>query len=372
MPPKKHVIFLIGKTGVGKSAFGNGYLQLKRFATSESPSSCTLLTNACENVVNGRVRVVIDTQGLEDTEGLDGENVAQMIDFLRHWDYGINAIGIVINGQNPKIDIGTQKLLKFIHNFFNNDQIWNSVFIVFTRWYKGVMTDNQKRSRSAYVEEVRRIARECMGRTDANPQIPYFFVDAKEDINNFDIDTRDEFTAIDAFALGKQPLSTKNLDVPDVNYFKIIPESRNNYMVSETISNDKMTRTRVYANQTRNKQISYDDVESFSDWINIKTWTNIDKKTIRQDVEKGRKINEKVQQINRVEYGGRRFGFAGPRSHWEVFDHFEITITYEDRKRYITTDFDGKQIVGDWIRISTSTKKTRSNDPNFLKNHGKQ
>ena len=354
MAPKKRVIFIIGKTGVGKSAFGNGYLRAKKFITSESPSSCTLLTSSCENVVNGRLRIVIDSQGLEDTEGLDGENVAQMIEFLRQWDDGVNAIGIVINGQDPKLDMGTQKLLKLIHVLFNDDRVWNSVFIVFTRWYNGIMTENQRRARRVYAEEVRAIAHKCIGRTDVNPQIPCFFVDAKDDINDFDIDTRDEYAAIDAFALGREPLSTKNFAIPNVHYFKIIPEFRDNYFVSETISDDKMTRTRVFANQTRNRQISYDDVESFSEWIDIDSWTEVNKKTIKEVVELRRKINETIQPVNRTVRTRRRIGgIFGPRGSYEVFDHNRITTTYEDRKRYITTDFDGQEIVGDWIQIRT-------------------
>ena len=283
-----------------------------------------------------------------------------MVDFLRNWEPGVNAIGIVINGQAPRFDQGTKRLLKLIHVFFNNNDIWNSVFIVFTKWYKDIMQEEDKAGRKLYVAEVRKIANECIG-FNANPQIPCFFVDAKSDLSKLDDDTKQEIVQINAFAYGKPPISTKGFKVPDVNYFKIIPETKRNVLIKEDINEKELTRTRTYADQTRNMQISYNDVVSYSNWINTRTWTKVDKKIIKEDIDRKHKIGEtRVARYREEKYGGRRYGIAGPRSTRHVYDHTDVTTTYEDRKRNIITDYDGNVSYGDWIQIRTFTETSRA------------
>ena len=56
---------VIGESGVGKSQFGCGYLQIDdAFETDSSPDSCTYKTSAQSNNINGITRYYIDTQGL--------------------------------------------------------------------------------------------------------------------------------------------------------------------------------------------------------------------------------------------------------------------------------------------------------------------
>ena len=355
---RRTTIMTIGKTGDGKSAFGNLFLDKQSFLTSSNPDSCTSTTSSAENTVSDMQRIYIDTQGLDDTKGLDDANVKQMINFLRNWEPGVNAIGIVINGQCPRIDQGTKRLLKLIHVFFNNNDIWNSVFIVFTKWYKNLMTEEEKAERRKYAEEVRKIPNYCIG-YNANPQIPCFFVDAKRDLSKIDYDTKQEITQINAFAYGLKPISTKGFEYPDVNYFKLIPEIRRNVLIKS--STNGSTRTRTYADQMRNKQISYNDVVSYSNWINTRTWTKVDRKIIREEVQLKIKIGENRTPIYRTEkYGSRRFGVCGPRKTRQVYDHTDVTTTYEDRKRTVIRDFDGNVSYGNWVQIRTFTEYSRA------------
>ena len=363
--PKRVTIVTIGQTGAGKSSFGNGYLQIPAFETSSSPDSCTFVTSAKDNQVNNILRTYIDTQGIDDTQGLDDVHVTQMVEFLRSWDYGINAIGIVINGQSPRLDAGTQKLLKLIHVLFNNNNIWNSVFLVFTKWYEGIMTEEDKESKHLYVDKVRDIAKKCIGDSNANPQIPCFFVDAKNDINKFDNDTKDEFISINGFACGKNPIDSKDFQIPDVHYFKIIPEIEKNKLISEEISEDKMKRTRIYADRERQKLISYDETESYSDWVNKETRTIIDEMDIREEFQYRVKISENRTEKFRPTTGS---GFSinlvivtitKEASTKQVHDYYEVTTTYQDMKRKVITDFDKNVSYGDWEIIRTYNEITK-------------
>ena len=357
--PKRVTIMTIGKTGEGKSAFGNLFLNKIVFNSSSVQESCTQITSSAENIVNGTLRTYIDTQGIVDTEDVDDRHVSQMIDFLRCWDHGVNAIGIVINGQCTGFDQGTRRLLKSIHVFFNNNEIWNSVFIVFTKWFRDKMTEAEKAEKIAYVSEVRKVANECIG-YDANPQIPCFFVDSKSDLSKLDDDTKQEITQINAFASRFNPLSTKGFKVPNPYYFKLIPEIEDNVLIKEDFNEIMLTRTRTYANRVRNKQISYNGTESYSDWIYTKTWPKIDKKIISEEVQEKIKIGESREPVFRTERsGGRRYVLVGPRTKSQVYDHTNVTTTYEDRKRIIIRDYDGNVSYGDWVQIRTYTEITR-------------
>ena len=359
--PARITILTFGGTGVGKSSFGNVYLNKNSFETSSSPDSCTKITCSAENIVNGKLRTFIDSPGFDDPDGVDNEHIKQMIDFLRNWKNGINAFGIVINGQSPRLDQNVQKLLKMIHFSFgtNNVSFWNSVFIVFTKWYKGVMTEKNRQSMAReYTEKVREFANKCIG-SNTRPQIPCFFVDSVNDLNKLDEDTQQNIIQINAFAYGLKPISTKDIKVPDPNYYKIIQEIRKDVLISEIIDEKHLTRTRKYADQTRNKQVSYNDVTSYSNWQNTRTWIKVDKKTITKEIKTRIKVKETREDKFIEKRGHRKYGLFGPRKKHYVYDYTEVTTTYEDRMRDVITDYDKRVHYGEWVVIKTYTEITK-------------
>jgi len=338
---------------VGKSAVANGYLQKSAFQSSDEPNSCTLETSSAENTVNNIKRIVIDTQGLDDSKGLDDPHLTQMVQFLRNWNNGLHAIGIVINGQNPRLDMGTRKLIHILHNFFNNNNIWNSTFIVFTRWYKSVMTDEQKIAKRHYVDEARKVIQECIGSDSINIPLPYFFVDAKPDFNSFDMETKDEFTAMNVFAVGKEPISTQNFRKADPVHEEKIPEHQTRVFIK--FSDDGMKRIRIYADQVRYELIAYDKSESYTDWENTTIREIVDQKIIKEEFQMRVEVSSRVEPMFRYESCGRReiLGILGPREDiCQVFDHNAKIIYYEDRKREVITDFDRNVHYGEWVVIN--------------------
>jgi hypothetical protein len=56
-----------------------------------------------------------------------------MVSYLKTGNKGVNVIALVLNGQSPRFDAGTQKLIKIMNRFFNNADFWNHVCIVFTK-----------------------------------------------------------------------------------------------------------------------------------------------------------------------------------------------------------------------------------------------
>ena len=355
---KRVVILTIGEIGAGKSAFGNLYLNKTSFELSTNSEPCTLVTSVAENNVNGIIRTVIDSQGL-DTNGLDEAQVIQMVEFLKKWDKGVNAIAIVINGQTPRLSRGIQRLLKSIHIFFNNNDIWNSVCIVFTHWYDSMMTEADKEERKKYVKEVRKLANDCTG-YDVDPQIPCFFVDAMSNLQKIDDNTKDEITSFNCYAYAMEPISKNNFKVHDPKYVATIVEIRNNILLSEDINEKELTRTRIYAIQKRSKQISYNNDITYTDWVNIKTRTDVAKKIIKEEFQLRRKIQQVKKDVKRTKKveTPTYFSFV-PRYRIPVHDHTDVETIYEDRKREVVIDYDGKTTYGDWVQIRKYTEKTR-------------
>lgn len=168
-------VMAIGETGVGKSQNGCAFLQSKdAFIASSNPDSCTTKTCAQNSIINGITRYYIDTQGWKSSDGLDGENIEQMVQFLKEWEHGINAIYIMINVQDPRFTQSIQKMMKMINAFFNNPEFWNLAGIVFTRCFSGHF-DRQK-VETEYRKLIIDFIKTLPGCENLNPQIPCFLL----------------------------------------------------------------------------------------------------------------------------------------------------------------------------------------------------
>jgi hypothetical protein len=128
-------------------------------------------------LVLGVLRTGIDTQGIDDTQGVDAEHVQQMVSFLKAWNHGVNAFAIVINVHADRFDQCTRNLIKLIHQFFNNSRFWDQTCIVFPKCFHGARINKEvKKNRNR--EEVLNLVRECQGGAAIRPQLPVFFVDS--------------------------------------------------------------------------------------------------------------------------------------------------------------------------------------------------
>ena len=344
----------IGETGNGKSAFLNAYLQKNAFQSSNKPNSCTKITSAESNIIKNKILKAIDTPGIKDTDNTDQENVKQLVEFLLNYEDGINAVAIVLNGQNDKFTKDTEKFIKIAHQMFNHPDVWEHLCIIFTKWYSE-MTEEQKKTKQD--EYKKKVIASINKYTDSNINIdlPVFFVDSE----NYKTDkkTKTELNKFNNFVFSKNAMKTTQAEVPNVFYEKVIREERNNYRYKENlISEDGMKRTEYFANQSRNKLIDYYGNISYTNWKNEKEWEIVKTKTIEYDTQ-----NCPVQISKEPRYAQREIKtdilgiFHFSQTYNQVVGESSNT-TYEIRRRKKITDFDGKISYGDWEVIKTYSK----------------
>ena len=344
----------IGETGNGKSAFLNAYLQKNAFQSSNKPNSCTKITSAESSIIKNKILKAIDTPGIKDTDNTDQENVKQLVEFLLNYEDGINAVAIVLNGQNDKFTKDTEKFIKIAHQMFNHPDFWEHLCIIFTKWYSE-MTEEQKKTKQD--EYKKKVIASINKYTDSNINIdlPVFFVDSE----NYKTDkkTKTELNKFNNFVFSKNAMKTTQAEVPNVFYEKVIREERNNIRYKENlISEDGMKRTEYFANQSRNKLIDYYGNISYTNWKNEKEWEIVKTKTIEYDTQ-----NCPVQISKEPRYAQREIKtdilgiFHFSQTYNQVVGESSNT-TYEIRRRKKITDFDGKISYGDWEVIKTYSK----------------
>ena len=118
-------ILLFGETGVGKSSLGNVILNdPNAFSISDRPESETKVTFGKFN--QSKDIFVIDTPGIQDSEGKDIEHLNQMIDYIKsHRD--LKAILIVLNycenEEKNELSKSNRTILEIIKNIFKDIDI---------------------------------------------------------------------------------------------------------------------------------------------------------------------------------------------------------------------------------------------------------
>ena len=196
-------IVAIGEENSGRSAFGNLFLNKKVFQLASDPYHYTEEVNSAQNIVDDKIRTYVNTPGTFYAPFFNFIRREEIFWSLSCWKHDINAIGIVIDAQHCYLYQRTLELLKYLLGKYNEDDKWNSVFIVFTRWFKDTMTDKDKEKARKCATEARKFANECIG-FNANPEMPCFFVDAKEDLSNIDDETKQELSRLIEFVRDKK------------------------------------------------------------------------------------------------------------------------------------------------------------------------
>ena len=108
----------------------------------------TKITRGEYGINNTKDIFVIDTPGLQDSEGADKEHLVQMVDYIKN-NPGLQAIIIVFNFHQPRLALYIKTLIKLLCNIFPGANFWSHVGLAWTKFYY-YLPQEVKKSKSKY------------------------------------------------------------------------------------------------------------------------------------------------------------------------------------------------------------------------------
>ena len=131
-------IFL-GHTGYGKSTACRALTGNKGIKITSSHDSCTTEVNyypgKISNIITNTYFTVIDTPGLDDSNGRDKAFVDQLRNMLQKKDLKIKGIFIAFNFQTKKFGESEKKILRKIIDLVPIKEVWKYISIIVTHCY---------------------------------------------------------------------------------------------------------------------------------------------------------------------------------------------------------------------------------------------
>ena len=291
-PGKTINILLFGETGNGKSTLGNQLLGDDAFKVSNDVKSETKLTYGRQGKGINNNLFIIDTPGLQDSNGADKQHMIQLVEYVKDHKE-LNAIIVVFNYQQVRFPYNIQTMLKLFCNIFPMKEVGKHIALVFTNSFtkRGSLTMEQKNAKAEKVlPEFRKVIKESSG-SDLPNNIPIAFVDIDPE-DGLDDNGKMDLERIVTWANFLENLNVDSINTPE-------PEVR-----IETQNFDEMKIEGEYIVKTvitkeRKVFCQLDGSISYGEW---EEKDRKEDKVLNPEIEKIKKLNlDNEQTLKRIQ-----------------------------------------------------------------------
>ncbi|BFU21035.1 AIG1 family/50S ribosome-binding GTPase, putative [Entamoeba histolytica] len=357
MSIKQTKLLILGSTGDGKSTLGNFILKKNVFKESNEPKSETKQTIGFYGEGDRQDVFVIDTPGLQDSEGMERKYMNQMVDYIKE-QKGLQAIVIVLNFNQDRFAQNIKTMIKIIWNVFPVPDFWKHVCIVWSNccccFPKEVLEEMKKPKVEKYQQEFVNFVMEITGKTE-NIHFPMYFVDSKGTSGFDNTNSENEIVRMLTWIRLLTPIDVEEVQKSDPVYQSISEEKE---VQERVFKQEKNIQTIEITYLKRDKRVTYTGDVSYTNWVVEKTENKqvvLPKKPIGTRKETKTEMQEIGRTQNFVYYKGsrRRYIICGPRPTKKQLANTTLHKQEETFEREITMYNDGTSSEGPWTTIST-------------------
>ena len=272
-------LLILGATGDGKSQLGNFILNNpKAFKVSDDIYSETKETRGDFGINGAENLFVIDTPGINDTEGKDKEYLEQMAEYVKKHN-SLHSIIIVLNFEVDRLAIYLQDMLTIFIKMFPIPNFWDHVSFVFTHYYSAMQKKNEAK-KDLKIEKFSEMIIDLMNNLKKivkDIEIPqknnlrFYFVDTEmENIEDKDEHSIEEINRLIGWAASLETFETDKVEKVDNKVIDTKYETRKRKTNSKWNKNIEII---YYIEEKRKVDTLYCGKISYNPWEEIKKYS---------------------------------------------------------------------------------------------------
>ena len=210
-------LVLFGETGHGKSTLGNAILGKEIFKVNDTMQSVTREIYGCQGTDKSKNLFVIDTPGINDSEGKDNESLKKIAKYLKRRN-DLKGIVVVLNYcLQTALQNSAKKAFKTIFRIFKSKNIYTNIIVAFTHFFSG-RKPPKRNEQGELIEKIFRIFKEnyfeMFEQECPINSLPFYFLEI-DSIEGLDNESQMEINNMIATIYNREPINPSIIKVKD-------------------------------------------------------------------------------------------------------------------------------------------------------------